>query len=60
MQDWAIAEQELISNVFPLAQHIVINGADRRMPYTAPQAVAEQVIKLLRHFKSKQHPYFQK
>ncbi|KAK7446772.1 hypothetical protein BaRGS_00040239 [Batillaria attramentaria] len=53
---WAKAEQDLISRVFPLAQQIVVNAADRRMPYTAPEGVAEQVLKLVRHWKSKQAP----
>ncbi|PVD32158.1 hypothetical protein C0Q70_07587 [Pomacea canaliculata] len=51
---WAKAEQELITRVFPRAQHIVVNAADRRMPYTAPQAVVEQVLKIVRQFKARE------
>ena len=59
-QAWAKAGQDLISRAFPVAQHIVVNTADRNMPLTAPEAVVEQVLKLVRHWRLKQPPAAQK
>ena len=53
-QAWARAGQDLISRAFPSAQHIVVNTADRHMPLTAPDAVVEQVLKLVRRWRLKQ------
>ncbi|KAK7091805.1 uncharacterized protein [Littorina saxatilis] len=53
---WAKAQQDLITRSFPKAQHIVVNGADRNMPLTAPDAVVEQVLKIVRHWRLKQAP----
>ncbi|XP_076437551.1 uncharacterized protein LOC143276788 [Babylonia areolata] len=51
---WAKAQQDLITRAFPGAQHIVVNAADRHMPLTAPDAVVEQVLKLVRHWRLRQ------
>ena len=59
-QAWAKAGQDLISRAFPVAQHIVVNAADRNMPLTSPEAVVEQVLKLVRHWRLKQPPAAQK
>ncbi|KAL8572158.1 hypothetical protein ACOMHN_057833 [Nucella lapillus] len=51
---WAKAQQSLITRAFPGAQHIVVNGADRHMPLTSPDAIVEQVLKMVRHWRQRQ------
>ncbi|XP_064596735.1 uncharacterized protein LOC135463405 [Liolophura sinensis] len=53
---WAKSEQNLISQRFPNAQQIVINGADHHMLYRKPLAVAEPINRMVRLYRQKHRP----
>lgn len=52
-QAWAKSEQNLLTKYYPRAKHIVINSSDRHMLYRNPDAISEQVIKMIKQIRNK-------
>lgn len=50
---WAKSEQNLLTKYYPRAKHIVINSSDRHMLYRNPDAISEQVIKMIKQIRNK-------
>ncbi|XP_061174489.1 uncharacterized protein LOC133183563 [Saccostrea echinata] len=50
---WAKSEQNLLTKYYPRAKHIVINSSDRHMLYRNPDAISEQVIKMIKQVRNK-------
>ncbi|XP_048737241.2 uncharacterized protein LOC125652243 [Ostrea edulis] len=50
---WAKSEQNLLTKHYPRAKHIVINSSDRHMLYRNPDAISEQVIKMIKQVRNK-------